>query len=941
MQLYKYLLLHTLLLVLFACNKPAENGFKERMFLDLSGVWLCDSGEIRLPGTVDESRLVSLNSDTLQTGQLTRLYPFTGKMKYSKEIDIPASLAHKEWRLIMERTKPTTLWIDGNRIGTNALILSPQVYLIGKLSEGKHQLCIEVDNGENAVPQGIKGSHAWTDATQTNWNGIIGRFGLEAFEQILIESVTVSPQISSKSVRVAMQIRSVSPMKASIDVRGHSWNTTEKIQIPDQKIDLDLPEGLSEYAFEVQMGDNLFLWSEFDPALYKLNFELSSGEYCDYRTLDVGMRDFSTNGTQFTINSLKTFLRGKHDACVFPLTGYPPMEKEEWVRQFRISKQYGINHYRFHSWTPPQAAFDAANEEGIYMQAELPYWGTMKRDNEELNTFLIREGEHILSSYANNPSFVMMALGNELGGDFSLMHEIVDHFRNLDDRPFYAFGANNALGTAGQQEGEDFFVTCRVGGQVGSDDYSQHTRATFSFADAKDGGYMNGCYPSTDLTFETAIDDCTVPVISHENGQFQVYPNYDEIAKYTGVLYPYNLEIFRKRLEENGLDDQAELFHQATARFAALCYKADFEMCFRTPGFGGFQVLDLQDYPGQGSAYVGLLDAFMDSKEGMTPEEFKGFCNEIVPLAVMPKYCWSTHEIFHSEIKVSNYSAAAIRDAELEWTILNEKSLEILGEGKFYLNISQGELSDVGQIELPLQTVDVPTQLRLVLTIGSQVNAYDLWVYPEIEKINNYAIIETSAMPVVIETLKRGEKVLYTPDHKAMQSLSVGGLFTPDYWNYAMFKNISEGLGREVSPGTLSILTDPAHPLFDHFPTDLHSNWQWWMISKHSRPFILDKAPAGYKPLIQVIDNIERNHKLGLLFEFKVGEGSLLVSMCRLDEIMDKPEGRQFRQAIYEYMASEKFNPQSSISTDELQYLFNSTVAERDIIGVKNITTYE
>jgi hypothetical protein len=940
---FKFLLFTPLfLLLLSTTNCTSEKPvFSQREFISLEGEWQCDLGKIKLPGTVDESRLAPRNTDTLNTGQLTRLNPYVGKMKYTREIEVPATSAQKEWRLVMERTKPSTVWIDGDSIGTNSLILSSQIYTIGKLSEGKHTITIEIDNSPNSVPLGIHGSHAWTDATQTNWNGIIGRFGLEANEGILISDLQVYPDVSSKTIPVVTRIKSSVSGAAKITVKGYVWNTNEETIIPEQTIDIQLGEGQDIYKFDISTGDKQILWSEFDPALYKVNFEIESQNIKDTYTIDFGIRDFSTKGTQFTINSLKTFLRGKHDACVFPLTGYPPMDKEEWKKQMRISKEYGLNHYRFHSWTPPQAAFDAANEEGIYMQAELPYWGAMDTANVELNKFLVDEGEHILTSYGNNPSFVMMALGNELGGDIEVMRKMVTDFRKTDKRRLYAFGANNMLGTAGQQQGEDFFVTCRVGGQVGSDDYSKHTRATFSFADAKDGGYMNGTYPSTDLNFANATADCTVPVISHENGQFQVYPDYSEIKKYTGVLYPYNMEIFRKRLQENGLQDQAQDFHKATARFAALCYKADIEMCFRTPGFGGFQVLDLQDYPGQGSAYVGILDAFMDNKGGMEAKEFEGFCDKIVTLSVMPKYCWSNNETFTAAVKVSNYSKAALSGRNLSWT-LNKASDKInIAKGELSVDVSQGELTEVGKIEVPLQNISQATQLKLTLQLGSHVNQYDIWVYPDKEITANPDVNETTSLKETLELLKQGKKVLYIPEHKEIEKLSVGGLFTPDYWNYAMFKNISEWVKRDVSPGTLSVLTNPAHPLFKNFPTEAHSNWQWWIISKNSRPLILDKTPKDYKPLVQVIDNIERNHKLGLLFEVQVGEGKLLVSTCNLKAISDKPEGKQFHQAITDYMASTDFAPETKFTEEEIKILFSSSVTEKKIVGVKNITTYQ
>ncbi len=943
MQINKLYIFSSIVLIIFAQLAFAQVATfeKQRTFISMAGTWKCDLGIIHLPGTIDETQLAPRTKDTQSTGQLTRLHPFVGEMVYTKTFEISAKHSNKEWRLLLERTKPSTVWIDGNNIGSNQTILSQQVYKIGTLKKGSHQIKILIDNSASSVPSGIQGSHAWTDATQTNWNGIIGKIGIEGNDNgLLIENIKIDAHPSQQLATAWLSIQSSISGNATIVINSNTWNTSNTIQLPTQKIKIQLKKGTHPYCIQFNTGTKQTLWSEFDPALYKAHFELRCGSKKDFLSVNFGIRSFNTSGTQFTINGIRTFLRGKHDGCVFLLTGYPPMDKKEWQRQFRISKQYGINHYRFHSWTPPQAAFDAANEEGIYIQSELPYWGFVSKDSILLNHFLMQEGKHILDSYGNNPSFVMMALGNELSGNPAEMKTLVDELKHYDNRRLYAMGSNNNLGTAGQQPGDDFFVTCRVGGNVGTADYTTHSRSSFSFADAKNGGYLNGIYPTTDITFSNPVAHATIPIISHENGQFQVYPNYNEIKKYTGVLYPYNLEIFRRRLAKNNLQQQANAFHSATGKFAAICYKADIEMCLRTPNFGGFQLLDLQDYPGQGSAYVGLLDAFMDSKEAISSKTFNGFCNSIVPLAVMPKYCWNNDEEFTAAIKIFNYSHQSIQE-QLHWNIVTIRNNETIASGLLPVDAAQGTLSLSGNLQTSLRKIKEPTQLKLMLRLGDHENSYDIWVYPNKNVLRSEKIWETHSLDTAISLLASGQKVLLTPIHDSIMNNSVGGMFTPDYWNYAMFKNISEYLKRDVSPGTLSILTNPAHSLFKNFPTDSCSNWQWWIISRNARPLILNNTPANYKPIVQVVDNIERNHKLGILFEMEVNKGKLLVSMCQLDHVLYKPEGRAFKNALLQYMESENFVPQYSFTKEDLIKLFTEPIAQQNITGIKNITTYQ
>lgn len=904
--------------------------------IQLAGEWESSLGTCRLPGTTDENRLGERNRDTLVTYQLTRLYPYSGKVIYTREINIPESFRGKKLFLMMERTKPSTVWVDGDSIGSYGHLYAPHRYELPALAVGKHQLKIRIDNSPTSVPKEIQGSHAWTDATQTNWNGILGEFYIEAVPVSYIQSVQVYPEVDKKQALVIVEVDADKDGKAILDVDGYAWNTSETHTLSPQQLAVRLKKGRNRIELPVNMGDKPLLWSEFHPALYKLNITLHAGKNRDSRMVDFGMRKFEVEGTQFVINGYKTFLRGKHDACVFPLTGYGPMDVASWQRVFRIAKQYGINHYRCHSFTPPRAALEAADIEGIYYQIELPLWGYIKRENTVLNDFLKREGDMLLEHFGNHPSFMMLGLGNELDVEIDVVREWLDDFRNRDNRHLYCFGSNNNLGWKGPQDGEDFFVTCRVGG---GDGYTTHVRTSFAYVDAEKGGILNNTRPATDKDYSGAIAHCPRPVVGHENCQFQIYPDYGQIEKYTGVLHPYNLEIFRDRLKENYLSSQAKTFHQATGHFSIECYKADMEYAFRTPGFGGFQLLDLQDYPGQGSALVGILDAFMDSKGIVAPETFYGFCAPLVPLALMKDYCWLNTQPLHIDIALSNYVEGDWNEP-VRWSLVSDNG-GWKREGQLSASVPQGEVGRVGSIELSLSAIKEARRLTLTLFTGEYRNYYHLWVYPDESAESEVSVYVTSRLDGDLKKkLENGASVLFIPEHDSILVQSVSGMFTPDYWNFSMFKTISENAGKEVSSGTLSILTDPMHPLLKYFPTENHSDWQWWSITRNSRPMILNATRGEYRPLIQVVDNIERNHKLGLVFEFAVGKGKLLVCMTNLRAIADMPEGRQFRTSLLRYVKSDAFRPVEQLTWEELNALFHADINQRMIIGVKNESDY-
>lgn len=942
----------------FACNRHISSDTRSRISLEGNwGLWLDTTGmafdndwltkpcsdSLFLPGTTDMGEKGTYNTDITQTTHLSREYVFEGKALYTKQVDIPENWGGTYIRLLMERTKPTTVWVDGKIIGSSNDISTAQVYDLSEhLTPGTHSLAILVDNRKTAVPEKVYGSsHAYSASTQTNWNGIIGDFYLESAPLCGIGDIQVYPNASEKSARVKVSLRneSMSDGHAELSFYAEAWNTDKKHKTAVETIEIDLTK--PEQEFNLALGEKALLWNEFSPALYRLIVSLKTDRTVDTKQVSFGLRDFKTKGRQFTINGKTTFLRGKHDACVFPLTAHTAMDVDTWRHYFQVAKQYGINHYRFHSWCPPEACFEAADIEGVYLQPELPVWGNIDINDTVLCDYLLKEGRALHRAYSNHASFVMFGLGNEMSGKEALAM-LIRTFKKEDSRHLYASGSNNFLGFEGKQADEDYFTTCRVG-REDDKQFNTHTRASFSFADAFDGGYLNHTYPNTMMNFSSANDLCDIPIISHETGQFQIYPDYEEIKKYTGVLKPRNFEVFKKRLEKAGMIDQAHDFMVASGKWAALLYRADIEMNLRTPEWGGFQLLDLQDYPGQGSAYVGILDAFMDSKGLIEPEEWQHFCSEVVPLFCTEKFCWTNNENLTGDIEIANYSEGDLNGKQMSWTLTDSQG-QVLDKGVIPLQVHQGTLAKVGHIEPAIASVLKAEKVTLSLKVDgtSYRNDYPLWIYPSectTEPSDNVRV--TDDLDAHIRYLTEGGKVLWFPSKDKHKNQTVGGLFQTDYWNYRMFRSICENLNRPISPGTLGILTDPEHPALEDFPTEFHTNWQWFPIIKQSYPMIMDCLPNDYRPIIQVIDNVERNHKLGLLFEFKVGKGKLLVCMSDLKAAKDKPETRQFYHSILKYMESPDFSPSYSISAEDLKALFSMEVKAGEMKKLFNISSYK
>ncbi len=921
---------YLLFFALIACQASKK---EYRETIDLSGQWqfaLDTENEgisrqwynkdlddaIFLPGTTDSNQKGNLNNDTT-TQHLNRVYTYEGPAWYRKKVIIPETLSDKHLVLHLERTKPSMVWVDDQLVGESMILQSPQEFDVSThLTPGEHFITLRIDNDLKLTPYG--NVHIYTDETQTNWNGVIGEIKIEASKKTFITDLQVHPDIHKKKIEVQIDIENQLNLdEITIELQVEKLINDEVFPLPSKKVTVVCEPAV---RLEYELGDEMSLWDEYEQPMYRLTAVLSDGTVVDAKTVPFGMREFTTKGTQFTINGRTTFLRGKHEAGVFPLTGYTPTDVESWRRVYRIAKDYGINHYRFHSYCPPEAAFTAADLEGMYLQAELPFWGGLESDT--IAGMLREEGLALMKAFGNHPSFVMFSQGNEIWSGHSRVEANLKAIKEYNPRPLYTMGSNNNIGFVPPNEVSDFFVAART--PSNGDTVLTHVRLSHGFVDSNGGGILNTTTPNTEINFEYPVSQIKVPIVSHEIGQYQIYPDYKEIDKYTGVVRAWNLEVFKKRLEEKGMGKMDSLFHVATGRWSALCYKAEMEAAIRTKGMAGFQLLDLQDFPGQGTALVGVLDAFMDSKGVVTPEEWRQSCDDVVLLLEFPTYVWTNQEQFEAKVVVANYSNQELNH-ELTWKLKREDGT-IVQEGTIPpSSVPVGGLTDLGVIVTDFSEVNSPSKLSIEVNLQgtNYSNKYPVWVVDSptsVEPISDVLISEKLDSKAK-QQLSEGGKVLLFPITADVKGQSFAGHFINEFWNYSMFKGISEWAKGPISPGTMSILTNPKHPIFNSFPTDIHTNWQWFSILKNSNSLILDQSPAEYYPIVQVIDNLERNHKLGLIFEFKVGDGKLLVCMSQLGKLSDQPEAQQLYQSILSYMQSEEFSPAQEISEKELTKL--------------------
>ncbi len=848
---------------------------------------------ISLPGSTDEAKFGTPNPSKPTLDGLYRLYLYEGPAWYQRDIEIPTAWQGKQVSLFLERSHwDTTVWVDDKLVGTQDSLIAPHVYDLGtNLAPGKHRLTISVDNTRK-IDLGPFVSISYA-GTQTNWNGVIGKLELRAKDPVWIADVEVYPDVDRKLAKVSIVISNLTGKPATGKLTLGADGPAGAGEVAARKVGFTAAEPRTVVTEQLPMGRNPRLWDEFSPALYKLTVSMiaksANQTFADRQTVAFGMRKFATRGTQFTMNDRPVFLRGTLECAIFPLTGCPPTDVPSWQRIYRIIKSYGLNFIRFHSWCPPDAAFAAADLEGVMVQAEGPQANLPAGVDKQRDAFMEQELLRMIRTYGNHPSFCLMTLGNEYGGSDAVLSHWVDMLIKEDPRRLYS-SASSAQITANRQ----FTEWGRPRGVQG---------------------------PGTDMDFREVYAQEDRPLIGHEIGQWTFYPNLDEARKYTGVLAAKNFDLVRDDLAEKHLLDLAPRFVQATGRHAVLLYKEEIEILMRTPGHAGFSLLDLHDYPGQGTALIGLLDPFWDSKGLVTPEAHRRYCGVTVPLLRMKKRTFTTNETFEAQAEIAHFGPTDLTKAQPEWTIRDASGGEVASGTWAARNLPTGKLLSLGAISASLAKAPAPVKLTVTVSLKGTAfaNDWDIWVYPANAEapVPADVVIARNWDDAAKAALAGGKKVILFPQ-AVNPSQSMGGSFLPVFWSPIWFP--------EREPKTMGILCDPKHPALAQFPTEYYSNWQWYELLQNSRTVILNEAPASFRPIVEVIDNFARNDKLGNLFEVRVGRGSLLV--CTMDLLRladDQPAAKQLLRSLYAYVGSASFSPSEALDTAVLDKLLSST----------------
>ena len=855
---------------------------------------------------------------------------YLGAAWYQRDISVDRYQVDRRFVLTLERPHwETSVWIDGKKIGSDQSLVAPHIYDLGTLSAGRHQITIRVDN--RMIMPYRPDAHSVSDSLGASWNGIVGRIQLDDTGRVWIDSAQAFPNLERKSMLIKVRIGNQTGLSGSGTLTA-IWPDIGVVPVT-----WDDKGGTAEV--EVPLRQEQATWDEFNPKLHPLRLWLRGTGVEEYYDMKVGLRELKAVGKEFVLNGRPIYFRGTHSGGDFPLTGYPPTDVVYWQKLFTTCKKWGLNHMRFHSWTPPEAAFEAADQVGFYLQPEPGMWNEIS-PNTPMERMLYDETDRMIKAYGNHPSFMLLSASNEPKGQWhEALSKWVERYRREDPRRLYTTGTGHTEREVEKlTEGTDYLAIQRIGPKMLR----------------RESGWFGGDYAAS-------LEDINLPVISHEVGQWAAYPDYDVIKKFTGYLQPSNYEIFRDSLKEHGLLEKNKPFAHNSGLFQLAAYKEEIEANLRTPGLSGYQLLDLHDYLGQGSAFVGLLDPFWDPKSYVTADDFNKFSNSTVPLARLKQRIFTLADPFDVEVEVAHFGPEPIERALGVWKIVGspfhgEWQPRQLPIGK---NIALGHVT----ADLAKLMDVVPAEFKLVVTVAPESNfnlvtkkilegkvrgvdyfenEWNFWVYPGsdpegfamrgatpgVDPENNCPqsrqpdVLVTSSWDEAEAKLATGGRVLFVPRNADLDWTSPPLDGIPVFWNRQMGPAWGRMLGLWIDrkPG------ESKGAMLNGFPTSTHFDWQWAAIVQNVRAINMDRLPVELEPVVWAIDDWNRNYKLGVLFEAAVGNGRLLVSAF---DVTNPASGnvvlRQLRYALLKYARSDCFQPNVAVSPEQIRGLFFDT----------------
>ena len=607
------------------------------------------------------------------------------------------------------------------------------------------------------------------------------------------------------------------------------------------------------------------------------------------------------------LNGKPLYLRGYGDDNIEVLTGVPPASKEVYRKRLQLAKSFGFNAVRFHSMTPMREFFEAADEVGIFVMAELPVAYTQYfLPHKE---FLRNELKEILLAHRNHPSFLSLALGNEF----------------------------NLSWLKSDAERKEFLATV-------AEFYSYAKQLDPTRLILSNDGYVMRPTDMASLFRDFPKD---VPTVRHEFGSYYCsLPDISLLNRFTGVIVPTWLEAKKLWVESNGLWDRYSVYLRNSQRLQHLGRKYQIERARLNPDVTGYHHWLITDFPGgtgEGDSWEeGWFDYFWQPK-GITPSEGREINNPVllmISAGVNDRTFWSG-DLKSFDVIVSNYGNEPIQNGTLKWKLMSGDRVQ-LESTVAGVNAPLGQVTRVATLQMG-GTLSGNQKLELVLELShgqsAFVNRWSFWAFPKGE------LLRTSEMPVTSLVKWAGLSRLYPFIQHGTTAQASGSLLIASSLNgeslrflegggrvlllaeRSSFERSSESTFFPASGGALGTLISD-HPALKGFSSEGFCDLQFFNLLEGAYAYPLDEWPKEMMPLVGGIrtttgflSKTKNLSRVGYVFEAKVAKGKLLVSTLRIRDNFDEayPEAISLFDQLLRYATSQGFEPQFEMSPAQLR----------------------
>ena len=891
----------------------------ERAHVDLNGTWEFrldprDEGntsawatvtvsyprEITVPGAW-QAQGVGEPNDSLR-------HDYSGVAWYRRTVDVPAAWHGRSVRLrVGGAHRYTTLYVNGERIGEHRGFSAPftfdvtravrpgeaNVFALRIANPGKPPR----DNPRVQTPVHPTGMLNYIG----NWGGIYGNVELLAVDPISIEHVHIRPDIETRQATfvVTVQNRTSAPWSGHVRVAVASGREARaRAHVgPDARAELSVTVAIPGAR----------LWSPEHPHLYTASISLGEGRRERDRIEErFGMRELRTRGNVLLLNGKPLYLRGYGDDNIEVLTGFPPSSRAVYLERLRQARAFGFNAVRFHSMTPPEAFFEAADEVGMFVMAELPVAYTQYfLPHREL---LRQELEDVVMAYRNRPSLLSVAFGNEF--NLSWLETDAERTQFLDTvSEFYALGKK------------------------------LHPDGLFL---SNDGYVMK----PTDLVSHYGGGLAEFPVVKHEFGNYYCsLPDISLLDRFTGVLDPAWLRTKKQWVDANGLARSYAQYVHNSQRLQHLGRKYQIERVRRRPDITGYHYWLIVDFPGgtgEGDSWEeGWFDYFWQPK-GITPRDGAALNSAVMSLidaGVDDRTVWNDADRTVNVI-VSNFGEQDLVDTALSWTVIAGD--RTVASGTQRVSVPMGQVATVARATLPALPGSEAQALTLSVDVGGiSTNSWSFWSFPR------NALLERSDIPVFSTVKWAGIRRLFPfVQEKAPRVRSDGLLITSALDEHALHflreggrvwlmtergttRARSEADFFPAAGGALGTLVQQ-HPALEGFPHDGFGHLQFFNLMNGAVPLSLDDWDTRFEAIVGGIrttagflSKTKNLSRVGYIFETRVGKGRLLVSSLRFREHLDEayPEVIHLFDRLLRYATGPSFTPALEAGDEQLEML--------------------